>query len=197
MRKVHPDTDGKVSSDGKNVAAEMNAEADRQEIAEKALSKAMKAGKSSKKLIPKYVLSKDSPNPPEIYSVRYSPDSELLAATHADGFLRVYHGATGKERYVMQCGGHDHMPVLCCRWRPSMGNKTKNVLLVGTGEGHIQHWHVTSSKLLSDSWLEDETIYAYLGTGYDEAGELCALEDTGGGTVPGQGTLALLCPVLE
>lgn len=48
------------------------------------------------------------------------------------------------------------MPVTTVRWRPNTAQgKTKNVLLAGTSDGAILHWHATSGKLVHTEMLHD------------------------------------------
>jgi WD40 repeat protein len=51
------------------------------------------------------------------------------------------------------------MPVTCIRWRPHTPLlKTKNVLISGTADGNIYHWHATSGKLLHSISLHKNQV---------------------------------------
>ena len=96
-----------------------------------------------------------------------------LACSYADGTIRVFAAATGKEEFTLNNkrsgglndagegeGGLDDLaramkppafPTTQVRWRPAGSeSKTKNVLISVNAEsdGLVQHWHIKSGKCL-------------------------------------------------
>jgi len=90
----------------------------------------------------------------EIFCVRFSPDDQYVAASYADGSIRVYNAATGRQEFFLnkpdaEKGGA--LPTTQVRWRPmNAQSKTKNVLISVNAEsdGCVQHWHIKSGKCL-------------------------------------------------
>lgn len=108
-----------------------------------------------KKIVPKASIQDV---PAEVFCLRFSPDGQFLAAGCGDGGIRVYNAATGRLNFTLNVGstGQGGFPVTCLRFRPVMEeSKTRNVLLTGSADGCVQHWHVTSGKCLH-TVVEDE-----------------------------------------
>ncbi|CEM01842.1 unnamed protein product [Vitrella brassicaformis CCMP3155] len=98
----------------------------------------------------------------EIYSLRFSPEGDLIAAAFADGVVKVYASLTGKEKAApIHTGGPEHLPCMQVRWRPHLAtsSKTRNVVVTVNAQGKIQQWHAASSKLLSEVWSPEEQFY--------------------------------------
>lgn len=103
----------------------------------------------------------------EIFSVSFSPDSELLIGTCGNGDIRVWGVDSSREKMTLRAGGMDNYPVMCARWRPfgslrnsTSSSTTKNILLTAGGDGRLIHWHVPSGKALSEIWTPDNSLYA-------------------------------------
>lgn len=75
---------------------------------------------------------------------------------------RIYNTQTGKLSYTLQSlTSADDMPVTCVMWRPtSAALKTANILVTGSADGAIRHWHATSGKCLHQR-LEDTENHIY------------------------------------
>lgn len=103
-------------------------------------------------------------DPSDVFCVRYSPDSTLLAAGCADGTVRVFRGGTGRLAHTLD-GSPDEgggtagrfrvrVPMTCMRWRPSAaaggGTAGGGVLVTADAGGTIHHWRASaaSSELL-------------------------------------------------
>eukprot|EP00397_Hematodinium_sp_SG-2012_P039480 GEMP01043108.1.p1 GENE.GEMP01043108.1~~GEMP01043108.1.p1 ORF type:complete len:340 (+),score=59.31 GEMP01043108.1:121-1140(+) len=100
----------------------------------------------------------------ELFCVRYSFDDAYIAASYANGVIKVFDAKTGKEEFILtdenhkekenvDAGGHEPLrfPTTQLRWRPdSAQSKTKNVLISVNAEtdGLVKHWHVKSGKCL-------------------------------------------------
>jgi len=106
----------------------------------------------------------DAPPPegPDIFCVRHSPDDTLIAAGGGDGIVRIFHADGGRLAYTLDSATGEDLPTTCIRFRPSGGggSKTRNVLLVANCDGTINHWHVTSKKLLHTVKEENNQTYA-------------------------------------
>ena len=86
---------------------------------------------------------------------RWSPDGAYVAVGAGDGALSVFDSKTGRVAFELQQGSAAALPATSLRFRPSQdASKTKNVLVSCDAGGAIQHWHVTSGKLLH-SFQED------------------------------------------
>jgi len=85
--------------------------------------------------------------------IDYSPDGGYVAVGCRDGCTRVLHARTGEHGYTVGGdfdGATDHAPHAAVRFRPETGAfSTRNVLLAGTTDGKLLHYHATSGKLLS------------------------------------------------
>eukprot|EP01083_Nonionella_stella_P081945 226037_1 len=96
----------------------------------------------------------------EVFCVRYSQDSQWLAAGCGDGTIRVYN-AHGRPVYNLVSSSSQKLPCTAIRWRPQVGRSTaKNILIGANADGTFTHWHVTSQKALSTNEEEDNQIYA-------------------------------------
>eukprot|EP00754_Rhynchopus_humris_P040339 Rhum_TRINITY_DN23384_c0_g1::Rhum_TRINITY_DN23384_c0_g1_i1::g.177842::m.177842 len=87
--------------------------------------------------------------PSDVLSVDFSQDEALLAAACADGVVRVYSTARGHEDYALDTAKSQvtKLPATCLEFRPQhLSSRVKNMLVVGTAAGTIEHWHVTSKK---------------------------------------------------
>lgn len=94
-------------------------------------------------------------NPSEVFTTRFSPDGTLLAAGCGDGCVRVYSSKNGALLYELENpdSKYGSLPITAVRFRPTTAmSKTKNVLLVGSADGSVSHWHITSGKCLDRIW---------------------------------------------
>lgn len=89
-------------------------------------------------------------NATDTYAVRWNQDDTFVATACGDNTVRLYSTVNGSFTRALDCRqSSDIMPVTCLRWRPNTPlSKTKNVLICGTADGNIYHWHATSGKLL-------------------------------------------------
>jgi COMPASS component SWD3 len=121
---------------------------------------------SNFRLVPKVTISD---NTSEVFSVRFSPDGQFVAAGCGDGAIRVFNAATGALAYNLQGGSSVALPTTAIRFRPSNEqSKTKNVLIAANAAGAVQHWHMTSGKCLH-SMVEGDGNQVYA-LDYDKEG---------------------------
>eukprot|EP00002_Diphylleia_rotans_P028207 TRINITY_DN568_c0_g1_i1.p1 TRINITY_DN568_c0_g1~~TRINITY_DN568_c0_g1_i1.p1 ORF type:complete len:350 (+),score=59.43 TRINITY_DN568_c0_g1_i1:100-1149(+) len=117
---------------------------------------------SKLRLIPKSIMGDPNESVSEIFSIKYSPDGQYIAAACGDAVIRVYNTSTGRLAYSLTpTGKFSRLPVTNLRFRPAnLSQKTKNILLASYAEGIVRHWHVTSSKCLHTISEPDNNIYA-------------------------------------
>jgi WD40 repeat protein len=86
----------------------------------------------------------------EAFCMKFDPEDKYLACGYGDGMTRIYNSDTGKLSYTLSgLAGNDEMPITCLNWRPqSAALKTANVLVTGSADGCLKHWHATSGKCL-------------------------------------------------
>lgn len=114
-------------------------------------------GPSTKKVSPKFIVN-DAEQ--EIFSVRFSPDDQYLAAACGNGSIRVYNVATGKRAFLLNDTPEDKLPTTQLRWRPQQSlSKTKNVLISVGADGNIVHWHTASGKRLHEIAEPDNQLF--------------------------------------
>mmetsp|Transcript_35958 Transcript_35958/g.94070 ORF Transcript_35958/g.94070 Transcript_35958/m.94070 type:complete len:323 (+) Transcript_35958:36-1004(+) len=85
----------------------------------------------------------------KVFSTRFSPENEYIAAAHSNGHIAVLDSATGAIAFNLNT--HGTMPTTQVVWRPLLAtSKTKNVLVSVNSEdkGLVQHWHIKSGKCL-------------------------------------------------
>ncbi len=98
------------------------------------------------KLSPKLTISG---NTSEIFSVKFSPDGNFIAAGCGDGAIRCFNAQTGALAYNLQGGSNIALPTTAIKFRPvTATTRTKNVLISANAAGTVQHWHMTSGKCL-------------------------------------------------
>lgn len=109
----------------------------------------------------------------QVFCMKYSDDDQYLACGYGDGMTRIYNTQTGKLSYTLQSFTQgDDMPVTCLAWRPtSQQLKTTNILVTGSADGSLRHWHATSGKCLHQRFEEDNHIY---GLDFNNDGTLLA-----------------------
>lgn len=76
----------------------------------------------------------------------------MIAAGCADGTLKIYHLHSGNLKMDVQTSADpkNTSPCTSMKWRPSQySDQTKNVLLSGSADGSVTHWHVSTGKLIS------------------------------------------------
>ncbi|EFC50757.1 predicted protein [Naegleria gruberi] len=142
----------------------------------------------------------------EVFCIRFSSDSKSLAAGCSDGIVRVFNVNDGKLLYSLNTATKQQLPlpVTSLKFRPSLNpNSAQNVLLVSGSKGVVQHWHVTSGKLLNEIQEEENQAYvvdyrkdgAYFATAgkdstvrlYDEETNVCVMKMRGGNGVTSAG----------
>jgi WD40 repeat protein len=96
----------------------------------------------------------------EVFCVRFSPDSQLVAAGLGNGQVKLYQAQSGRPAYQFSTSDRS-LPATAMRFRPAGESiKTRNVLLTANADGHIQHWHVTSGKCLHTIVEADNQAFA-------------------------------------
>lgn len=111
----------------------------------------------SKRLVPKINISDAGA---EVFCVRFSPDGKFLAAGMGNGTIRVFNAETGSLAYTLNEGISEALPITSIRFRPvNDKSKTKNVLLAVSADGDVQHWHVTSGRLLHSHKEENNQLF--------------------------------------
>ena len=86
----------------------------------------------------------------QVYCMKFDEEDIYLACGYGDGMTRIYNTDTGKLNYTLvDMEITQTMPVTCLLWRPQTSAlKTNNVLVTGTADGILRHWHATSGKML-------------------------------------------------
>jgi WD40 repeat protein len=119
---------------------------------------------------PTYVLKERSIIPDvssEVFSLRFNPEGNMIAAACTDSVIRVYHSASGRLVYSLSTAGTiaappgPAFPTTSIAFRPlNPAVKTKNILLSGNASGQVQHWHVTSGKCVHTITEADNEVYS-------------------------------------
>jgi len=95
---------------------------------------------------------------PYIFSLSYSDNGKYLAAASAEGIIRVF-DQTGRFCWKFDNGAKD-LPTTVCTWRPMCCPlKTGSVLVTGSVNGEIVHWHAPSKKAIYKITEKDNQIY--------------------------------------
>lgn len=112
-----------------------------------------------RKILPKMTIGDGES---QVFAMRYSDDDQYLACGYGDGMTRIYNTLSGKLSYTLQSlHSDDDMPVTCLAWRPtSSALKTANILVTGSADGAIRHWHATTGKCLHQK-VEDPNNHIY------------------------------------
>eukprot|EP00924_Labyrinthula_sp_SR-Ha-C_P013881 maker-scaffold_5-augustus-gene-16.14-mRNA-1 protein AED:0.13 eAED:0.18 QI:0/0/0/1/0/0.33/3/0/575 len=111
---------------------------------------------SGKCLVPTCTIPGDSG---EVFSVRFSPDSSLLAAGSSDGVIKIYQPQSGKLLCELKMPENilGSLPITGIRFRPpNSASKTKNILIAASADGSVSQWHVTSGQCLHRIWTDLE-----------------------------------------
>ena len=143
------------------------------QLEEPVVTEAPKLPTSQRKLKPGLTISNLAA---EVFSVRFSPDGRYLAAGCGDGAIRVFNASTGTESANLTSNSSNGLPTTVIRFRPHGGDRTKNVLLAANANGGVEHWHVSSGKLLHAFPVKDDSNQVYA-LDYDQNGDRFA---TGG-----------------
>ncbi|KAG2374261.1 hypothetical protein C9374_010831 [Naegleria lovaniensis] len=151
-----------------------------------------------------YTVSKNKflTNDSEVFCLKFNPDSKYLAAGCSDGLVRVFSVSDGKNLYSLNTAQKQQLslPVTSIKFKPHYGyGSSQNILLVSGSKGVVQHWHVTSEKLLNEIVEEDNQVYvvdyrkdgSYFATAgkdstvrlYDEETNVCVTQMRGGNGV--------------
>ncbi|KAL0218906.1 hypothetical protein P9112_004559 [Eukaryota sp. TZLM1-RC] len=116
----------------------------------------------------------------DVFSIHISSEANLVAVGLGDGTIAILSLSDGSQLYslVPPTSSSLGLPVTAIRWRPS-STSTPNVLLSGHSDGHVHHWHATSSQLLHSINEPDNHIFciAYRqdGTAFATAGKDTAI----------------------
>ena len=86
----------------------------------------------------------------QVFAMKFDQDDKYLATGYGDGMVRIYNTDNGKLSYTLaDMDATQTMPVTCLQWRPQSASlKTANVLVTGSADGTLRHWHATSGKCL-------------------------------------------------
>lgn len=102
---------------------------------------------SPKKLQPLLTIHTNEPS--EFFSLRWDPSGQFIATGSGDGSVKVFDSDTGDIAFYLERGGEGALPATAICFRPSNKQmRTKNILIAANAVGHLQRWHVTSSKCL-------------------------------------------------
>jgi len=102
----------------------------------------------------------------QVFSVRFSPDDSLVAASTFNGNVFVVNTGTGAVEH--QLGTGTELPVMCVRWRPAGAQVKRRHILVTArgntegagGEGAINHWHLQTQRCLHEIQEPGSQTYA-------------------------------------
>eukprot|EP01063_Lacrimia_lanifica_P034327 TRINITY_DN6321_c0_g1_i1.p1 TRINITY_DN6321_c0_g1~~TRINITY_DN6321_c0_g1_i1.p1 ORF type:complete len:328 (+),score=120.65 TRINITY_DN6321_c0_g1_i1:71-1054(+) len=89
--------------------------------------------------------------PSDVLSLEISPDESYVAAACVDGYVRCYSSRLGKLDYAIDTmqAEKDKLPATSITFRPQhAASKVKNVAVVGTAKGTLEHYHLTTKKVL-------------------------------------------------
>ncbi|KAJ9459060.1 putative WD-repeat protein 51A [Diplonema papillatum] len=95
----------------------------------------------------------------DVMCLQISHDDTLVAAACADGMVRCYSTRSGKDCYDMDTMRAQALkvPATCLRFRPDyVGSRTKNMAVVGTAAGTIEHWHMPTQRCVHSVNLNTE-----------------------------------------
>ena len=116
----------------------------------------------------------------QTFYVRFDPTDKYLAQCAMDGTIRIYNMFTAKTSFILNTDMEKPMPMISLKWRPhNCPAVTKNVLISVNANGALQHWHMTSGKLLNTIYDELSLLlsvdYNNDGTQFVCAGNDCIL----------------------
>lgn len=86
----------------------------------------------------------------------YDPEGKSIAVGTFDGSIKLYSPFTGKQTQVLNppaVSGQEVTPITSVRWRPQWSGqnlRASSILMATTSDGVIQHWHISSNKLISE-----------------------------------------------
>lgn len=83
--------------------------------------------------------------PSDCFSIRFEKYDSLIAASYSNGNIVIYNTETRDHLKYFQASD---FPVTCIRWKPHSEDKPKNILLAGSADGKLIHWHTLSGKIL-------------------------------------------------
>jgi WD40 repeat protein len=95
----------------------------------------------------------------QVFTMKFDDNDEQLACGYGDGMTRIYNCDSGKLSYTLADYKSEStvMPVTALLWRPQSSTvKTSNMLVAAYADGWLRHWHVTSGKLLHQTYEEPE-----------------------------------------
>eukprot|EP00993_Chasmostoma_nieuportense_P001544 NODE_2416_length_1183_cov_129.358902_g2212_i1.p1 GENE.NODE_2416_length_1183_cov_129.358902_g2212_i1~~NODE_2416_length_1183_cov_129.358902_g2212_i1.p1 ORF type:complete len:361 (-),score=66.62 NODE_2416_length_1183_cov_129.358902_g2212_i1:96-1178(-) len=93
-----------------------------------------------------------------VFSLSFSGDGQCLAASGQDGEVRAYGMKSGALAYRFSTNLFQS-PATVVRYRPDQRDR-RNVAVVATASGHLQHWHVPTQRCLTKTVEQDNVIYA-------------------------------------
>ena len=117
-----------------------------------------------------HVINQDTDG--SVFSIRFSPDKVSILLGCSDGLLKVYNSKNGRHMYTWNTAGKKQMklPVTSMKFCPFTESR-KNVVLVAGSGGVVQHWHITSGRLLHSITEPNNQVYAL---DYSEDGKFFA-----------------------
>lgn len=95
----------------------------------------------------------DQPKVPyaECFTSQFNEEASLLACGYSNGFVNVFDLVEKKEPIKFRVS---ESPVTSLKWN----EKRKGVLIVGSTDGKVSHWHAQSGKSLSEIQEENNAI---------------------------------------
>ena len=79
----------------------------------------------------------------ECFTTSFNEDGSLLACGYSNGHVNIFNLKEPHKDPIDFCASST-FPVTSLKWN----NKKKTTLLVGSADGYVTHWHVSSGKLL-------------------------------------------------
>jgi WD40 repeat protein len=92
----------------------------------------------------------------ELYSVKFSPDQQYLAASGGNGNIFIYSLSTNSKEFVLDSNMKTPLPCTSIAFRPDNDTfKNKNVLGATYADGTVKHWHTTTGQLMNSLQVDD------------------------------------------
>eukprot|EP00842_Homolaphlyctis_polyrhiza_P005048 jgi/Hompol1/5544/HPOL_004524-RA len=112
----------------------------------------------------------------EIYSIKFSPDEDYIAASCGDSHISIFSTKTNSRELELRVEKGLRVPCTSIVYRPDLAAyKNRNILAASYADGFVRHWHYTSGKLLSTisegdnqinmaSYNSDGSVFATVGS---------------------------------
>ena len=97
----------------------------------------------------------------ESFTVKWSPDSSLLAVGSSTGFVHLFNESCEYIRNLNCQSGAEKMPITSVRFKPETSDSTKkNIMLVTTCDGGVIHWNSSNGKCMNSTRLREDQVYS-------------------------------------